>query len=226
MPSRAALGEFARRLAHPSLSRRLSHARPRARRIGRITRGLLLDVAKRIDVVEPISKFTEALHGIPGVRDIENVGLEKWHPKPGRRYDLVWVQWCVGHLTDNQLVQLLVRCRDALNPRGLVVIKENLSTTGADVFDEEDSSVTRSEREPGHRVTPTRRTQADEPLKNKKQKPFRHDNTFRDIFQKAGFQIKKTELQRGFPSNSEMTLLPVRMYALQPKSTTTDGSTS
>lgn len=197
-----------------------------ARRIGRITRGLLLDVAKQIDVVEPIAKFTEALHGVPGVRDIANVGLEKWHPKPDRRYDLVWVQWCVGHLTDDQLVQLLVRCRDALNPHGLVVIKENLSTTGADVFDEEDSSVTRSERARPYfcRVTPTRRTQADGPLEKKK--PFRHDNTFRDIFQKAGFQIKKTELQRGFPSNSEMTLLPVRMYALQPKSTTTDSSTS
>lgn len=128
----------------PLTVRRLSHV-CNARSIGRITRGLLVDVAKQIDVVEPIPKFTESLHGVPGVRDIENVGLEKWHPRPDRNYDLVWVQWCVGHLTDDQLVELLIRCKDSLNRNGLIVIKENISTTAADVFDETDSSVTRSE---------------------------------------------------------------------------------
>lgn len=94
-------------------------------------------------MVEPIAKFTESLHGVSGVRDIVNVGLEQWHPKPGCQYDLVWIQWCVGHLTDDQLVELLARCRDSLTSDGLIVIKENLSTSMADEFDETDSSVTR-----------------------------------------------------------------------------------
>lgn len=112
-------------------------------RIGRITRGLLLDVAKQVDVVEPVAKFTDSLRNVSGIRTINNVGLEQWHPKPDCHYDLVWIQWCLGHLTDAQLLELLVRCRDALSHDGLIVIKENLSTGTTDIFDEEDSSVTR-----------------------------------------------------------------------------------
>lgn len=122
---------------------RLSH--PCVHSIGRITRGLLLDVAKQVDVVEPIVKFTESLHGVAGIGDIANVGLEQWYPKPDCHYNLIWIQWCVGHLKDDELVELLMRCRDCLSSDGVIVIKENLSTTATDVFDETDSSVTRSE---------------------------------------------------------------------------------
>lgn len=133
-------------LTYPHVVLRLSYLC--AHSIGRITRGLLLDVAKQVDVVEPIVKFTESLHGVSGVRDITNVGLEQWHPKPDCHYDLIWVQWCVGHLKDEQLVELLIRCRDSLSSDGVIVVKENLSTTATDVFDETDSSVTRSEPRP------------------------------------------------------------------------------
>lgn len=95
-------------------------------------------------MIEPVAKFTAKLEGTSGVRNVFNVGLEDWHPAPGAQYDLVWTQWCVGHLTDEQLVRYLERCRAALSPdRGLIVVKENLSTSGADLFDDVDSSVTR-----------------------------------------------------------------------------------
>jgi len=55
----------------------------------------------------------------------------------------VWTQWCVGHLTDRELVGYLERCKGCLRDGGVVVLKENLSTSGRDEFDEEDSSVTR-----------------------------------------------------------------------------------
>lgn len=38
------------------------------------------------------------------------------------------------------------------------------------------------------------------------------DQKFRDIFEKAGLKIKKTEIQNGLPHE----LYPVRSYALQP----------
>lgn len=114
------------------------------RRIGRITEGLLVNVATEIDVVEPVAKFTVALHGKPGVRTIFNVGLEEWQPGEDVQYDLVWTQWCVGHLTDEQLVQYLERCKAVLEPEsGVIVIKENISTNGVDIFDDVDSAVTR-----------------------------------------------------------------------------------
>jgi hypothetical protein len=41
------------------------------RRIGRITEGLLLGIAGTVDIVEPISKFTEGLQGKKGIGKME-----------------------------------------------------------------------------------------------------------------------------------------------------------
>jgi protein N-terminal methyltransferase len=104
---------------------------------------LLLRICERVDVVEPIAKFTEGLKTVEGVGVIHNVGLEEWQPD-GTQYDLIWTQWCVGHLTDDQLVSYLQLCKTVLTPEtGLIVVKENQSTGDSDVFDEVDSSVTR-----------------------------------------------------------------------------------
>lgn len=91
-----------------------------------------------------MAKFTAALQGKPGVRNIFNVGLEDWRPKEGDQYDLIWIQWCVGYLDDEQLVAYLKRCKEVLTPKtGVIVIKENIATDDNDVWDETDSSVTR-----------------------------------------------------------------------------------
>ena len=125
-------------------------------RIGRITEGLLLGVAETVDIVEPIAKFSDNLKGKEGVGQIFNVGLEDWSPMQSEdpQYDLIWNQWCVGHLTDAQLVVYLEKCGKALKDGGLVVVKENLSTSGEDVFDELDSSVTRYLTTPEETLSP------------------------------------------------------------------------
>ncbi|PHH72486.1 hypothetical protein CDD82_5960 [Ophiocordyceps australis] len=136
-----------------------------------------------------MSKFTEALKDTTGVRSIFNVGLEEWQPQPGVAYDLIWTQWCSGHITDTQMVHYLEQCKAALRPAsGIIVIKENLSTSGADVFDDKDSSVTRQ------------------------------DETYRRLFARAGLSLVRSELQRGFPVSKTLSLLPVKMYALKPQS--------
>ncbi|KAH6715244.1 alpha-N-methyltransferase NTM1 [Leptodontidium sp. 2 PMI_412] len=154
--------------------------------IGRITEGFLLGIATTVDIVEPIAKFTDNLKGKEGVGKIFNIGLGDWSPEQSSdtKYDLIWNQWCLGHLTDAQLQTYLEKCAKALVEGGLVVVKENLSTSGEDRFDELDSCVTRC------------------------------DQKFRDIFEKAGLKIKKTEIQKGFPKE----LYPVRIYALVPGS--------
>jgi protein N-terminal methyltransferase len=176
--------------------------------IGRITKGLLLGVAKKVDVVEPVKKFTdelvqslgngeyagdgEAKEGKGQVGEVINLGLQDWIPEPGS-YDVIWNQWCLGHLTDAQLVVYLQRCEEGLKQpaegeetnRGWIVVKENLSTKidHKDIYDDEDSSVTRS------------------------------DDKFRALFQQAGLKIVATEQQRGMPKE----LFPVRIYALRPE---------
>ncbi|KAJ5741932.1 Alpha N-terminal protein methyltransferase 1 [Penicillium manginii] len=159
--------------------------------VGRVTEGFLSHVCDVVDAVEPVRKFTDVLansqlktDGVVG--DIYTVGLENWYPE--KKYDLIWTQWCVGHLTDAQLIDYIVRCRGSLAENGLVVLKENLSTDrlGLDMFDEEDSSVTRT------------------------------DEKFRQIFEAAGMVVIKSEIQTGFPK--QFKLLPVKSYALRPKS--------
>lgn len=164
--------------------------------IGRITSGLLVNVAEVVDVVEPVGKFTrEIMEGkvCGGLREegrigtVWTVGLEGWDPvAAGVEYDVIWNQWCLGQLKDEQLVGYLKRCTGALAEGGWIIVKENLTTSGdeADVFDETDSSVTRS------------------------------DGKFRVLFERAGLKIVATELQRGFPK--DLGLFPVRTYALRP----------
>ena len=94
--------------------------------------------------MEPIAKFSDNLKGKDGVGKIFNVGLEDWSPDFGdSKYDLIWNQWCLGHLTDTQLKIYLEKSQKVLKENGLIIVKENLSTSGEDLFDELDSSVTR-----------------------------------------------------------------------------------
>ncbi|KAF2786178.1 hypothetical protein K505DRAFT_318845 [Melanomma pulvis-pyrius CBS 109.77] len=176
--------------------------------IGRITKELLLPVASVVDVVEPVKKFTDALveslrseeraeEDQGQVGEVVNLGLQDWTPEKGA-YNVIWNQWCLGHLNDAQLVAYLRRCKDGLvapapssETDGLpvqgswIVVKENLSRGGSnqDIYDDEDSSVTRS------------------------------DDKFRRLFKEAGLKIVDTKLQSGFPKD----LFPVRMYALRPE---------
>ncbi|OJI96723.1 hypothetical protein ASPVEDRAFT_122728 [Aspergillus versicolor CBS 583.65] len=158
--------------------------------VGRVTEGFLFSVCETVDAVEPVDQFTRVLHesslkqsGVIG--DIYGVGLENWFPE--KKYDLIWTQFCVGHLKDGQLVEYVARCRDALSTAGIMVVKENLSTdpSGGDMYDELDSSVTRT------------------------------DEKFKDIFRRAGMNLIASELQLGFPK--AFKLLPVKFYALRPK---------
>merc|ERR1712019_193581 len=71
--------------------------------------------------------------------------MQDFDPTPDT-YDVIWVQWVIGHLTDNDLVAFLRRCKPALVKGGCFCIKDNVSYTEP-VFDSTDSSVTRSHDE-------------------------------------------------------------------------------
>lgn len=157
-----------------SQSKRLNRAVDCGAGIGRITTGLLSKVAEKVDVVEPVKGFTDQINGKERVGKIYNVGLEAWHPENHNlgTYDLIWNQWCLSQLTDAQLIEYLKRLPPMLSAGGWIVVKENLSNhhLGEDVFDETDSSVTRT------------------------------DIKFRKMFEDAGLKIVSTELQKGMPT--------------------------
>jgi len=183
--------------------------------IGRLTLNLLAPLCAKIDIIEPIEKFTAVLTApeSPLIKDdqlvrVWNLPLQEWtadarpsfhHPGSNQiqqdnidkatqpTYDLIFNQWCLNHLSLASLVAYFKSIIPLLLPGGWIIVKENLSTDplGADIFDPEDSSVSRS------------------------------DANWRLAFDEAGLKIVKTELQTGFPK--QLGLLPVRIYALRPR---------
>jgi protein N-terminal methyltransferase len=205
--------------------------------IGRITVGLLSQVAQHVDVVEPIPKFTEQLKSdhpklFSGtnstIQKVVNVGLESWDPsqtEPARCYDIIWNQWCLGHLTDKALIAYLRRLIPALSPNGWIVVKENVVNSKAD---NTKSTVKRKRGRPSttaNQISDSDEIQQSADLEDDEDEEpdlydeldssvTRTESKFARIFHAAGLKVVKTEIQRGF--GKDLGLYPVRMWGLQP----------
>jgi len=130
--------------------------------IGRVTKHVLLPLgAASVDVLEPARTLREAACAFvdaPATVEGVEVGgsaakcrflaapMQDWTPSSSS-YDVIWAQWCVGHLTDSHFLRFLQRCRTALKPRGVLVIKDNCgeSSSTDDCFevDDDDRSICR-----------------------------------------------------------------------------------
>jgi len=118
--------------------------------IGRVSKSVLLRLFEQVDLVESDAKFLEKSReyledDAKRVGEYINRGLQEFTPETGR-YDFIWCQWVLSHLTDDDLVAFLRRCIQALGPQGLIGVKENCARFNRE-FDSEDSSVTRVEAE-------------------------------------------------------------------------------
>ncbi|KNC23665.1 Alpha N-terminal protein methyltransferase 1 [Lucilia cuprina] len=148
--------------------------------IGRVSKNLLMPMFGKVDMVEQDPTFAAKAKdyctadsgctlGYPNrLGEIHNMGLQQFVP-PAQKYDLVWSQWVLGHLTDDDLLAFFRRIHMTLRPEGHFVLKENVTKTKEVVKDETDSSVTR-------------------PLK-----------TYEMLLKQAGFRIVKMSQQKSFP---------------------------
>ncbi|KAJ3655286.1 hypothetical protein Zmor_014421 [Zophobas morio] len=142
--------------------------------IGRITKHLLTEFFDKVDLVEQNPQFLNQAKLYIGPKlqtKIENyysVGLQSFVPEENK-YDVIWSQWVLGHLTDSDLIEFLKSCQKGLKPNGVIIIKENISSTNDIDKDEQDSSVTR-------------------PL-----------SLYRKIFTTAGLDCRRQVKQRNFP---------------------------
>lgn len=141
--------------------------------IGRITKRLLLPMFEKCDMVELNQKFLDAAPSFIG-QDANRVesffcsGLQDFTPEPGR-YDVIWCQWVLGHLTDDHLVEFFQRCQKGLTEDGVLIVKENVNSSNETDFDDLDSSFTRSKED------------------------------YLSAMKKSGLTILKEEKQKGFP---------------------------
>uniref|UniRef100_A0A915CNA6 Alpha N-terminal protein methyltransferase 1 n=1 Tax=Ditylenchus dipsaci TaxID=166011 RepID=A0A915CNA6_9BILA len=120
--------------------------------IGRVTKHLLLPLFQTVDMVDFASQFIEDSRKYMGEDSFKQVGqqfvdsLHTFEPQHNH-YDLIWVQWVSGHLSDEHFVQFIQRCKLAIRPGGCIVFKDNIAPGPKKDFDPEDNSWTRPKSE-------------------------------------------------------------------------------
>ncbi|OHS96701.1 hypothetical protein TRFO_37105 [Tritrichomonas foetus] len=96
--------------------------------IGRVSFQVLSHFFDKIDIIDPIPQFLlkarEYLEKEVPV-EIFQVGLEEW--MPSETYDAFYIQWTLCHLTDNDIVDFLRRCKENSTKQALFFIKENIA---------------------------------------------------------------------------------------------------
>ncbi|XP_013386213.1 N-terminal Xaa-Pro-Lys N-methyltransferase 1-B-like [Lingula anatina] len=141
--------------------------------IGRITKRLLIPLFDTVDMVELNPDFLNKAREFLGehadkVEQYIAKGLQDFTPEAGR-YDVIWCQWVLGHLTDSHLVEFFKRCKVGLAPDGMLFVKENVTSSDEVDKDDTDSSVTRPR------------------------------DILVKLMMEAGLKIIKEEKQKGFP---------------------------
>lgn len=142
--------------------------------IGRVTKRVLIPEYDQVDAVEQDKKFADKIYEFvgksPKLGQVFNQGLQEFTPDEGK-YDLIWTQWVLGHLTNDDLIAFFKRCIKGLSKNGIIIIKENVTATSTlPEIDQNDSSVTR---------------------------PITH---LKQLIVRSGLRILRVSLQSGFPA--------------------------
>lgn len=155
--SRKFLSQFFESRKSPTTGQPLaSVSRPRAELaldcgagIGRITKHLLLSFADEVHLLEQSQLFLDKsieYIGPDSKRRVKRIcdSLQSFEPEPGVLYDIIWLQWVTGYLTDDDLIAFLVKMTSCLNPKhGRIIVKDNTTAGNEPDDDMNDSSITR-----------------------------------------------------------------------------------
>uniref|UniRef100_A0A914CHS5 Alpha N-terminal protein methyltransferase 1 n=1 Tax=Acrobeloides nanus TaxID=290746 RepID=A0A914CHS5_9BILA len=115
--------------------------------IGRVTKHLLVPIFQKVDMIDVTESFIENSKKYLGLVESKIgqkfiSGLQDFIPQENY-YDLIWIQWVSGHLTDEDFVKFFQRCKSGIRPGGCIVLKENISSAQEKDFDTQDHSWTR-----------------------------------------------------------------------------------
>lgn len=119
--------------------------------IGRVTSNVLLNYFEKVDLMEQDEKFCgkckENFQGNDKIRHIFQKSFQDFNFSNGKEqllYDVIWIQWCVENIDDDDLHEFLTKCKYSLNKNGLIIVKENIVAKGR-MFIQEDYSKVRSD---------------------------------------------------------------------------------
>lgn len=112
-----------------------------------MTKHFLLPLCDHVDLVEQSPRLLDASIAYIGGDSSRTtricVGLQDFAPEPGT-YDMIWIQWVVGHLHDLDFIKFFKNCARGLKENGIIVLKDNIAEDWTFVVDKQDSSVSRS----------------------------------------------------------------------------------
>ena len=162
--------------------------------IGRVTENVLLNFINEIDLVDFNEKFIDKcknkFNKNNKIKDIYLSPLQNFKLK--KKYDLIWIQWCLENLEDEDISIFLNECYSHLNDDGKIIIKENLCDIDDDEKGDNDYAFRYSE------------------LDFSKQ---RSDAFYINLFMKNKFKIKLHFLNPNWPEN----MVPLCVYVLSKK---------
>jgi SAM-dependent methyltransferase len=166
--------------------------------IGRVTEFVLSNFFKEIDLVEKDKKFIDKckvkFSSNEKIKKIYMESLENF--KFEKKYDLIWIQWCLENLEDEDLDPFLKKCYDNLNEDGIIIVKENLYNVEGEGEEEE-------EEEDNYQFKYSE-------LDYSKQRP---DAFYINLFIKNKFKIKLHFLNPNWPED----MMPLCVYVLSKK---------
>ena len=166
--------------------------------IGRVTEFVLSNFFKEIDLVEKDKKFIDKckvkFSSNEKIKKIYMESLENF--KFEKKYDLIWIQWCLENLEDEDLEPFLKKCYDNLNEDGIIIVKENLYNLEGEGEEEE-------EEEDNYQFKYSE-------LDYSKQRP---DAFYINLFIKNKFKIKLHFLNPNWPED----MMPLCVYVLSKK---------
>ena len=96
--------------------------------IGRVTEYVLQNHFEEIYLMEQDQKFVdkskETLGNNPKIKNITCCSLQTYDFN-NIKYDLIWIQWCLENIEDEDLNNFMDKCYEHLNDNGVIVVKEN-----------------------------------------------------------------------------------------------------
>ena len=177
--------------------------------IGRVTEYVLSNFFKEIDLFEKDKAFLEKCKkkfiGNDKIKNIYESSLENFQFK--RKYDLIWIQWCLENLEDDDLRPFLKKCFENLNDDGIIIIKENLYNIDENEEDEIDEKKEDEKKEIKKEDNKNNYEYKYSEADYSKQRP---DVFYINLFLECNFKIKLHFLNPNWPES----MMPLCVYVL------------
>jgi protein N-terminal methyltransferase len=111
--------------------------------IGRVTTNVLQNHFQEIDIMEQDDKYIsycqENFKNNPKIKNIYKSSLQDFTFPT--KYNVIWIQWCVENLNDDDLINFLTKCSNNLQENGIIIVKENIISKGTKFWEEDFSKI-------------------------------------------------------------------------------------